>query len=103
MRFYPEVPSQRVATLARDLALVALLVLFAWLGLAVHGAVDRLAVLGEGVHGAGAAVQGGFEDAADAVGDVPLVGGRLADALRGAGERTGGEAAGLGEAGERSV
>jgi hypothetical protein len=46
-------------------------------------------VLGEGVH-AGGAVLGGFESAADAVDDTPLIGDELAGALEGAGAGTGG-------------
>ena len=36
--------------------MLALLLIFAWLGLAVHNAVDKLAVLGEGVRSVGDAV-----------------------------------------------
>ena len=49
MRFYPALPAQRVRTVLRDLAVLLLLFLFAWLGLKVHNAVDQLAVLGTGV------------------------------------------------------
>lgn len=100
MRLYPEVPSRRLATVLADVAVLALLVLFAWIGLQVHDAVDRLAVLGEGVRDTGTAVQGGFDSAADAVDDVPVVGGEVADGLRSAGEGTGGDVADLGRRGE---
>ena len=103
MRLYPDVPARRVATIARDVLVLALLVVFAWLGLAVHDAVDRLAVLGEGVQATGGAVQGGFDSAADAVDDTPVVGDEIADGLRGAGEETGGEVVDLGERGESGV
>jgi hypothetical protein len=103
MRFYPELRSRRIATVLSDLAVIALLLLFAWLGLKVHDAVDRLAVLGEGVRNTGTAVQGGFESAADAVDDVPVVGGEVADGLRSAGEGTGGDVAELGRSGEDAV
>ena len=100
MRLYPDIPSRRLATAARDLLALALLVLFAWLGLVVHDAVDRLAVLGEGVNSAGGAVQGGLDAAADTVDDVPVVGDRVAEGLREAGEETGGAVSHLGERGE---
>jgi hypothetical protein len=103
MRFYPEIPSQRLAVLARDVAVVLLLVLFAWLGVVVHDAVDRLAVLGEGVRDAGTSVERGFGRAADAVGETPVVGDDLADGLRGAGEGTGGNVADFGREGEERV
>jgi hypothetical protein len=81
---------------AGDLAVVALLVLFAVLGTRVHAAVADLAGLGRGLQDAGgaisatardatAAVDRGFGAAAGAVRDVPLVGGRVAGALRSAG------------------
>lgn len=66
MRIYPNIPERRVATLLRDAAFVALLGLFAWIGLKVHDTVDRLAVLGSGL-----------QDVGD---NVPLVGGSIADA-----------------------
>src|SRR5919202_2470175 len=56
MRLYPDIPVRRANTLVRDVLVLLLLALFAWLGLRVHGAVDRLAVLGEGVRKVGGAV-----------------------------------------------
>jgi hypothetical protein len=103
VRFYPDIPSRRTAAIAKDLLVLLLLVVFAWLGLWVHDAVDRLAALGEGVQETGASVRGGFETAADAVDDVPLVGGAVAEGFREAGEGTGGNVAELGERGESGV
>ena len=103
MRFYPQAPSQRLVTLTGDLLALVLLVFFGWLAFEVHDAVDELAVLGRGVYDAGAAVQGGFENAADAVEDAPAVGGELADRLRAAGRRSGGELAEAGREGEDQV
>jgi hypothetical protein len=103
MRIYPEVPSRRASVFFRDALVVALLILFAWIGLAVHDAVDRLAVLGHGVAAAGTSVENGFDAAGDAVDSVPLVGGPLGGALRGAGEGTGGNVAELGHSGENAV
>ena len=101
MRLYPDLPAQRVATVARDALVLALLAVFAWLAVQVHDAVDELAVLGEGVREAGTSVRGGFETAADAVDDTPVIGGELADGLRQAGEGTGGNVAEAGREGER--
>jgi hypothetical protein len=56
VRLYPELPARRLATIGHDLLLVVLLVLLALLGLKVHDAVDKLAVLGSGVKKAGASV-----------------------------------------------
>jgi hypothetical protein len=103
VRLYPDVPSRRAATLIADATVVALLLVFAWLGLAVHDAVDRLRVLGEGVQATGGAVSSGFETAADAVDGTPVVGDELADGLREAGESSGGEVSELGQRGEDSA
>lgn len=103
MRLYPDVRSRRLATLFRDLLAILALALLAWLGLAVHDAVDRLAVLGEGVNSAGSSVQGGFESAAEKVEGAPVVGDDIADGLRGAGEGTGGNVAELGARGESAA
>ena len=56
MRLYPELPARRVSTVVRDGVLLLLLILFAWLGLKVHDAVDELSVLGTGVKEVGDAV-----------------------------------------------
>jgi hypothetical protein len=103
VRLYPDVPSRRAATLATDALVIALLLLFAWLGIKVHDTVDELAALGQGVHGAGSSIQAGFDAAADAVGGVPLVGGKIAGGLRDAGQGTGGNVAELGTQGENGV
>ena len=99
MRFYPDPPLQRLDVIARDLATLLGLVLLGKIGLEVHDAVDRLAVLGEGVESAGGAVSGGFESAAEAVDGAPVVGDDIGDALRAAGEGSGGEAEELGRGG----
>jgi hypothetical protein len=103
MRFYPALPAQRVRTVLRDLAVLLLLFLFAWLGLKVHNTVDQLAVLGTGVEDAGTEIQGGFDTAAEAVIGVPIVGDDLADGLRDAGRVSGGELAERGQEGRESV
>jgi hypothetical protein len=100
MRIYPDIPRRRLGVLARDALVVALLVLFAWVGFTVHGAVDKLAILGTGVREAGSSVEGAFDSAADNVEDAPVVGGTLGDALRDAGEGTGGNVSEVGERGE---
>lgn len=103
MRLYPELRGPRARALVADVVSLALLVVFAWAGLKVHDAVDRLAVLGEGVQATGGAVQGGFDAAAEAVDGTPVVGDELADGLRGAGEESGGEVEELGQQGEEGA
>lgn len=103
MRLYPTVPSQRTATIVRDLGALVLLVLFAWLGLQVHDAVDRVAVVGEAVTSVGRSVEGAFESAAEAVDGAPVVGDDVARGLRDAGAGTGGEAAEAGSDAEERI
>jgi hypothetical protein len=103
MRFYPDIPSRRAATLARDALLILLLVLLALVALEVRNAVNGLAVLGEGVHSAGSSIQDGFDSAADAVGSTPVVGDDLARGLKDAGEGSGGNVADLGSQGEEKA
>jgi hypothetical protein len=97
MRLYPTVPRRRAATLARDAAVLLLVLVFAWLGVKVHDAVADLAALGRGLQDAGTAVgatardasgaiRDGFGAAAGAIEGTPLVGGEVAGALRSAGE-----------------
>lgn len=103
MRLYPDTPDDRGRAVARDALVLLTLIVLAWLGLKVHDAVDSLAVLGSGVHDSGVVVQDGFDRAADAVDGVPVVGGDLGDALRGAGEGTGGNVAQAGTDGEERI
>lgn len=103
MRIYPDTPNERGRTVARDALTLLTLFVLAWLALKVHDAVDQLAVLGTGVRDTGNAVQDGFGAAADAVSDLPVVGGEVGDALRDAGSGTGGEVAEAGRAGEERV
>ena len=103
MRFYPDIPSRRAGAVVKDALALAGLVLFAWLGLAVHDAVGRLDVLGRGVRDAGGAISGGFGAAADAVDGTPVVGDEIAEGLRDAGEGSGGEVEALGRRGEDAV
>jgi hypothetical protein len=97
MTLYPSALHRRTATIAGDVAVVALVILFAWLGVKVHDGVAELASLGRGLQAAGTAVGGtardaagavrdGFGSAADAVGGTPLIGDDVAGALRSAGE-----------------
>jgi hypothetical protein len=97
MPLYPSSPRRRSATLAGDVAVVVLVILFAWLGVKVHDGVAELASLGRGLQDAGQAVGGtahdaagavrdGFGTAADAVDGTPLIGDDVAGALRSAGE-----------------
>jgi hypothetical protein len=103
MRLYPDTADDRGRAVAKDALVILTLIVLAWLGLKVHDTVDKLAVLGTGVHDSGQVVQDGFDRAADAVDGVPVVGGELGDALHDAGEGTGGNVAQAGSDGEERV
>ena len=103
MRLYPDTADDRGRAVAKDALVILTLLVLAWLGFKVHGAVDKLAVLGTGVHDSGQVVQDGFDRAADAIDGVPVVGGQLGDAMRSAGEGTGGNVAQAGSDGEQRV
>jgi hypothetical protein len=103
MRLYPELHGPRARAATADIASIVLLAIFVWAGVKVHGAVDRLAVLGEGVQASGGAISGGFESAAEAVDGAPIVGDDLAGELREAGEGSGGEVEELGRQGEEGA
>ena len=100
---YSEVPEQRRKQIASDVVVVLLVVLFVWIGKAVHDAVGSLAVLATGVKEAGQTVEGGFQSVADAVSGVPVVGESIGSAIAGAGDGTGGSLAELGQSGEDAV
>jgi hypothetical protein len=103
MRYYPELSGPRNRAILADVVVVALILLFAWLGLTVNDTFDDMASLGRGVESAGTSVRDGFEDAGGLVDDVPVVGGALGDAFSDVGESTGGEAAELGNRGEQAI
>jgi hypothetical protein len=100
VRLYPDLTGPRLSAVVRDAGALVALVLLAALGLAVHDSVDRLAVLGEGLTETGGAIQSGFDSAADAVDDTPLIGDDIAGGLRDAGAGTGGNVSDAGERGE---
>lgn len=99
MKLYPEVRARLAATVARDVAVVLLIAIFAWFGYQTYQAVDALTVLGSGVREAGTSLQQSFTNAADAVDGVPIVGDRLASALQSTGKGTGGRLVVLGQQG----
>jgi len=103
VRLYPDIPVRRANAAVRDLLTILALVVLFLVGLWVYHAVNSLTILGRGVHDAGAAVQSGFDTAADNVDGIPLAGGPIADGLRSAGEHTGGPVADAGTRGEERV
>jgi hypothetical protein len=103
MRLYPDLPARRTATILRDVATLAALVLLAVLAVRVHDRVDALSAAGRSAQEAGRSVQRGFASAGGAVGGIPVVGGQLSGALRDAGAATGGQAVSVGARGEQAA
>jgi hypothetical protein len=103
LKLYPDVPERRRSRIVRDLVVAAMLVFLAWMGVWVYQRVDSITVLATGVTSAGESVQGGFSNVADAVSGLPVVGGKLSDALSSSGNATGGNVAGLGRQGEEAI
>jgi len=89
MTWYADSPGLRARQQVLDAAVLAWVLLLAWLGRAVHRAVTALAAPGRELEEAGDGLAGGLAGAADRVGGVPGVGGGLRaplDAAAGAGE-----------------
>lgn len=95
MRLYPASPVARTWTATRDLVVLALLLLFAWMGMKVHDGILELTAVGREIQDSGraisattrntaGAIDGAFASAGGAVNGVPLVGEQLANALRAA-------------------
>ena len=103
MKLYPDIPARRSATIARDLLVVGLIVLFGWLGVKVYDTVERLNVLGRGVEHAGTSIHDGFQSAADAVGHLPVVGDKIANGLASGGQHSGDALTSLGRSGQDQV
>ena len=103
LKLYPDVPRRRNERIARDMAILAMLLFLAWMGREVYQRVDSITVVASGVTTAGESVQGGFADVADAVGGLPVVGDRLSEALTTSGDATGGNVAALGQQGEDAI
>jgi hypothetical protein len=103
MRFYPGTPQRFANRVVSDVLVVVAIVLLALLGLKVRDTVNSLVVVPQGVRETGSAVQSGFHDAGDAVGDVPIIGGELSDAFESAGEGSGGRVESLGQEGVDSI
>ena len=99
VRIYPAAGQGGRTTLAGDVVVVLLIVLFAWIGTRLHDSVAGLGAMARGIEQTGtsirdtgrttgAEIRRGFGNAADIVAGAPLVGDSLADSLRSTGERS---------------
>ncbi len=103
VKLYPEVADRRRERIARDVAVLLMLLFLVWMGRSVYQRIDSITVLATGVSSAGESVQTGFGAVAGAVESVPVIGDNLASALQSSGEATGGNVADLGAQGAESI
>ncbi|CAB4817235.1 MAG: hypothetical protein F2942_08715 [Actinobacteria bacterium] len=103
VKLYPEVADRRRERIARDVAVMLMLLFLIWMGRSVYQRIDSITVLATGVSSAGESVQTGFGAVAGAVESVPVIGDNLASALQSSGEATGGNVADLGAQGAESI
>jgi hypothetical protein len=99
MKLYADLPARRVVQVTGDLVVLIWIVLWALLGHAVHDATLQLADPGHRVASASTSLAGQLEETGDALGELPVVGGAVAEPL----ERAGGAADQLADAGRAQV
>jgi hypothetical protein len=95
MTLYSQLGHRRAWQAAGDLLVAGWVLVWVWLGSAVHETVSSLAVVGEGLVDGGSALSGHLGDAADQAAGVPLVGEQLREPF----DRAAGAAAGVAQAG----
>jgi hypothetical protein len=82
MKLYADLPGRRTLQILADLAVVAWACLWAWAGRAVHDATMALAAPGHQLEDAGSGFREQMTTAGNSVGDLPLVGDRVAAPFR---------------------
>ena len=102
MRLYARSPALRLRQVLADAGLLAWVVLWVVLARVVHGAVLVLAEPGRAVEDLGASVAGSMGSAAEAAGDLPVVGDDLAAPFEALGD-AGGSVGGAGQAAQDAV
>ena len=102
MQLYAQHPALRSRQVAADVGILVWTVLWVLVARLVHGAVLVLAEPGRAVEGLGRSVAGNMDAAAEAAGDVPLVGDELATPFEALSE-AGGSVRGAGQAAQESV
>jgi hypothetical protein len=102
MAFYAQRPGLRARQAAADLGMLAWTVLWILVARAVHGAVLVLAEPGRAVADLGTSVAGNMDSAAEAAGNVPVVGDELAAPFEALSD-AGGSVRGAGQAAQDAV
>ncbi|HXH78653.1 hypothetical protein [Nocardioides sp.] len=93
MLLYADTPARRTFQLVADLFFVLWLVLWVWVGLAVHDGTMALAAPGRQTDESASAMAGQLRDAGGALDDVPLIGDEVATPFDKAAEASDGLAA----------
>jgi len=78
MKLYADAPARRTLQMFADLLFVGWLVLWVWIGMAVHDGTLELAGPARQTDSAATAMADQFRDAGDKLGEAPLVGDELA-------------------------
>lgn len=97
MNLYSDHPARRARQVIGDALVLAWVVLWVLVGIAVHRAVSALAAPGRTLESAGLSLEGGLGDAAEAIGAVPLLG----EDLRTPFDSAGGAASSITDAGQQ--
>jgi hypothetical protein len=79
MKFYAEAPARRGRQLLTDLAVIVWVYVWVWLAVKLYDLVEKLAVPGQKMEDAGNGISGNLSDAGGKVGDIPGIGGKLAE------------------------
>lgn len=95
MRIYADRPTVGARQFVTDLLVLAWVAFWIWAAIKVYDTVQKLAVPGQKIEGAGEGMAGGLSDAGDKVDNVPAVGDALASPL----DKAAGAAESLADAG----
>ena len=82
MKFYADLPARRTRQVVADLFLLAWIVVWAKIGLAVHDSTLQLAAPGRRLESAGSGFRERLESAGEGVDDLPILDDRVADPFR---------------------
>ena len=93
MKLYADSPGRRTAQIVADLIVVAWLILWVWVGMAVHDGTTALAGPGRQTDESASAMAGQLRDAGGRLDDAPLIGDELATPFDKAAEASDGIAA----------
>jgi hypothetical protein len=95
VRIYADRPGTGLRQVTTDLLVVVWVAFWIWLATKIYDTVEKLAVPGQKIEGAGESMAGGLSDASDKVSSIPAVGDELASPL----DRAAGAAEALADAG----